>query len=205
MNHTEENERFPEPDSRCEDLSKCGAGKSKFSAILLKTAQIVFAVTFALSFNVAATEQDEAGSRAISENYTRIVGGVKANFDIFPWQVALIRPSKGSGKRGFRQFCGGTLIAPSWVLTAAHCVYRGKPKKMQVLVGTNNLDRGGQRIDVRSIITHKAYSPRTSENDIALLKLAKPVRRTTVKILDAVRAKEVAKPGTVAATIGWGS
>ena len=75
---------------------------------------------------------------------------------------------------------------------------------MQVLVGTNNLNRGGQRIDVRSIITHKAYSPRTSENDIALLKLAKPVRRKTVKILDAVRAKEVAKPGTVAATIGWG-
>ena len=32
----------------------------------------------------------------------------------------------------------------------------------------------------------------------------KPVRRKTVKILDAVRAKEVAKPGTVAATIGWG-
>ena len=204
VNHAEENGRFPEPDSHCGNLSKCSAGKSKFPAFLLKIAQIVFAVTVTLSFNVATAEPDEAGSRAISENYTRIVGGVKANFDTFPWQVALIRPSKGSGKRGFRQFCGGTLIAPSWVLTAAHCVYRGKSEKMQVLVGTNNLDRGGQRIDVRSIITHKAYSPRTSENDIALLKLAKPVRRATVKILDAVRSKELAKPGTVAATIGWG-
>ena len=104
VNHAEENERFPEPESRCGNLSKCSVGKSKFSAFSLKTAQIVFAVTFALSFNVAATEQDEAGSRAISENYTRIVGGVKANFDTFPWQVALIRPSKGSGKRGYVSF-----------------------------------------------------------------------------------------------------
>jgi secreted trypsin-like serine protease len=53
-----------------------------------------------------------------SQNYTepnpRIVGGKDANRDRFPYYVALLRP-------GFQFTCGGTLIAPDVVLTAAHC------------------------------------------------------------------------------------
>ena len=46
---------------------------------------------------------------------TRIVGGVSADHGDWPWQ-AQIRT-----KYGFT-YCGGTLIAPQWVATAAHCV-----------------------------------------------------------------------------------
>lgn len=47
----------------------------------------------------------------------RIVGGSPASAGQFPWQVAVMyRTSAGS------YFCGGSLIGPQWVLTAAHCV-----------------------------------------------------------------------------------
>ena len=54
------------------------------------------------------------GSRPSSG--TRIVGGTEANINSWPWQAMLAR------KAGGRQFCGGTLVDPLWVVTAAHCV-----------------------------------------------------------------------------------
>ena len=48
----------------------------------------------------------------------RIVGGVEANFNAFPWIAGLVY----SNKSVKRPFCGGSLISSSFVLTAAHCV-----------------------------------------------------------------------------------
>ena len=55
----------------------------------------------------------------------RIVGGTTAQPGDWPWQAMLKRP-RGSS------FCGGTLIAPQWVLTAAHCVTRKWPSDFRV-------------------------------------------------------------------------
>ena len=47
--------------------------------------------------------------------HTRIVGGREAPVNSWPWQ-AMITTSSGG------QFCGGSLVHPNWVVTAAHCV-----------------------------------------------------------------------------------
>jgi len=47
--------------------------------------------------------------------WVRVVGGVNANSGDAPYQIAMLR----SGSF----ICGGSLIGPSKVLTAAHCVY----------------------------------------------------------------------------------
>ncbi|KAL9985662.1 hypothetical protein ACROYT_G008088 [Oculina patagonica] len=103
---------------------------------------------------------------------TRIVGGTEAPINSWPWQVMLMTSSN-------RQFCGGSLIDPSWVLTAAHCVRRSSPSRVKVRLGAHYRVSGSvgteQDINVEKIITHESYhKPKTYSNDIALLKLAKP-------------------------------
>src|SRR4051812_29627471 len=53
-----------------------------------------------------------------------IVGGTKTTIDQWPWQVALLQRGRGLEDLGGlkRQFCAGSLIAPSVVLTAGHCL-----------------------------------------------------------------------------------
>lgn len=96
----------------------------------------------------------------------KIVGGVTAPDGEYPWQVSLYAAGKNPAAG---HFCGGSLIKPNWVLTAAHCV-RGVPR-FEVYTGSNNLYGPGRAYQVAQVIAHSAYNPNTSDNDIALVKL----------------------------------
>ena len=153
-----------------------------------------------LALLATAPSADAQSGRSASERFTRIVGGVEAAPGAWPWQVALVEPD-GSG---FRQFCGGSVIAPRWVLTAAHCVDFASPDDVQVLVGTQDLDSGGRRIDVKAIRVHEDYSDAPSGDDIALLELAGPAGVEGVALPDLERSADIAAPGAMATAIGWG-
>ena len=126
----------------------------------------------------------------------RIVGGTEASAGSWPWQISLMKNGD--------HFCGGSVIAPRWVLTAAHCVEGERPADVQVLVATQDLEAGGRRIAVEAIRVHEGWDASAMENDIALLKLARPAGVSAVAVANARRTAAATAPGTLATVTGWG-
>lgn len=113
-----------------------------------------------------------AGGRMVEH----VVGGTPAPAGGWPSVVALVTPGSDPVQG---QFCGGTLIAPTVVLTAAHCVTDAagaamRPADVQVLAGTQDLTAGGDRIGVGTVRTHPAFRADGDPYDAALLFLARP-------------------------------
>ena len=59
------------------------------------------------------------GKPTLGTRKKRIVGGTKVGVGSYPWQVSLWNT------RSNKHFCGGSLVAERWVVTAAHCLTSG--------------------------------------------------------------------------------
>ncbi|MER5500655.1 MULTISPECIES: trypsin-like serine protease [unclassified Streptomyces] len=139
-----------------------------------------------------------------------VVGGQPAHVKDSPWVVALSsRDRFGEARAG--QFCGGVVVAPKKVLTAAHCLSRealgvevGAVRDLRVIAGRDDLrETGGQEIPVRSTWTNPAFDPVTNAGDLAVLTLADALpEKSTIQMAGA--GDEAYAPGTGAVVYGWG-
>jgi len=127
----------------------------------------------------------------------RIVGGADADEGAYPYQISM-RGASGSHS------CGGSIIGPTTVLTAAHCVAGASPSRLSVVVGSNKLNSGGVKHAVKAIKAHEKYNSLTIRNDIALLILASPITYSSTVAPIELETEDVA--GNVDAVLsGWGT
>ncbi|KAM5198291.1 putative serine protease 29 [Hipposideros larvatus] len=105
-----------------------------------------------------------------------IVGGHSARQGKWPWQVSLrVYVYRWAS---WAHICGGSLIHPQWVLTAAHCISRkdADPSAYRIHAGNVYLYGGRALLKVSKVVVHPKYVAAHLGYDLALLKLATPLR-----------------------------
>jgi V8-like Glu-specific endopeptidase len=159
---------------------------------------IFFAALFALMLTTPVWAENDVVVTDSGDVHPFIVGGVEATPGAWPFMAVLY--SRGNSPYD-GQFCGGSLIASKWVLTAAHCVASESETSIEVGLGIHNLQTdSGERHRVKRIIRHPQYDASTEDYDAALLELETVSAYQPLAIYDG-SSSLTAVPATA---IGWG-
>ncbi|MGZ5387547.1 MAG: serine protease [Solirubrobacterales bacterium] len=173
-----------------------------------------------VALEVAPEGATASAAVVVPPERTRIVGGSTTTVNEYPWQVALVYDAHVAiipPDNDFRrQFCGGTLITPQIVQTAAHCLVGTDPddggasdmetNDLDVVTGKTTLSpAGGQKLNVIGGFID-AYNPATSDFDAAWLVLQSPVAPPATRTLIAGPSEApLWAPGAQTRVSGWGA
>jgi len=155
----------------------------------MRRARAIFSVLVAI---VILTTGLSGCARSYFESDT--VVGTPVQAGLYPWMAST--QFQGSAT------CGGSLIAPTWVLTANHChdgLLNTDASDWKVRIGSIDRADGGELIDVAEFIDYP-----DDDIDLSLIRLATPSQYPPIKLIP-IDEPAPYEPGSVAITMGWGA
>jgi hypothetical protein len=164
---------------------------------------------------LAASVGPSAAMGAGGSESERIVGGTATTIQKWPWQVALtLNPSSHEGNALDRQLCGGSLVTPRIVLSAAHCFFDGNwspPADYAIVSGRTRLS-SSEGVEVPVVDYYyltdnsdtQLYNPNTQEWDVVVVRLSQPVASKPIKLASADESS-LWTAGREAIATGWGT
>lgn len=155
-----------------------------------------------LAIIVALNQIIVVGTSHAEQQQLRIINGQPAS-QVWPWMASLSSahrsPSEG-------HFCGAVLVAPKYLLTAAHCVADVAEMgiQLQATIGRMNLETSeGTVARVSGIIIHPHFDPFSLANDMAIVRLDTPISADPILPISAAEEQRYL-PAHSARILGWG-
>lgn len=125
-----------------------------------------------------------------------IVGGSATSIETYPYMASV--------QVYGLHYCGGSIISPTWVLTAAHCIVRDV-EHYSIRAGSTIRNSGGQVIPAARIIVHELFLKATMDYDVAVIHLVERINTPGARPIPLARASNKPPPVGVMSTIaGWG-
>jgi secreted trypsin-like serine protease len=161
------------------------------------TAVVVTSALFAGAVGIANAHEPAP----VGPIHPTIVGGSEATTP-YPFMASLqlgddIPLPEGGVYRKGTHVCGASLISPTWLVTADHCVLGWKPKDLQLRLGSLNRFAGGTVVRPKRFVSHSKLGD-PSYRDLALIELTKPAKEAPVVVGAA------APTGSRVRLLGWG-
>jgi trypsin len=129
-----------------------------------------------------------------------IVGGGLASVSEAPWAVVL---TNSQSSRPTGRWCGGALVAPDKVLTAAHCMAKPLSTYTAIQGRADLTDESDGRVSrISKVWIHPGYNTKDNRNDFAILTLARPF--TQVPLIALETNPKADRKGVVPTVYGWG-
>ncbi|XP_030369566.1 chymotrypsin-1-like [Scaptodrosophila lebanonensis] len=124
----------------------------------------------------------------------RIIGGTAADPNESPFQVSIQYEAN--------HVCGGAILAPTWIVTAAHCLV----KNVTVVVGVYDLKEVNEafRYEVEEMFQHCSYEDEKMNHDIGMIRTTKPISFNE-KVAMIQLATEQLEPYVELRLNGWGA
>ena len=194
---------FPEGETGSRAVRTAASARPLTSLLAVSAVALICAApASAVPYDSVERSGSASGSadRDDGESQTQVVGGSTTNASEFPWQAALVFDASFGGTDNQRQFCGGSLVTPYIVVTAAHCLFDTDPdclapppapcvdapggdgtraldaNDVDVIVGRTTLSgSGGEERNAAANYINGAYDPNTAVADLGYVKLETPI------------------------------
>ncbi|CAH1104307.1 unnamed protein product [Psylliodes chrysocephalus] len=127
----------------------------------------------------------------------KIIGGMSTDVSIYPYQLSLQYFGLHS--------CGASLISPTWVLTAAHCIKGTYTPLLSVRAGATSKEDGGIIVTVKNKYVHPNFKTSTIDYDIGLLELSESMDPDYAETIPLPPEGVTIKEGDMGTVTGWGS